>query len=51
MQKLRIRAALTTGLAIASLLCAESRVGADDGHQSGDQEGHHVLALLCVRRV
>jgi hypothetical protein len=50
MQKLRIRATLTAGLAIASLLGAGSWVGADDGHHkvkaklSGYQETPSTLS-------
>jgi hypothetical protein len=50
MQKLRIRATLTAGLAIASLLCAGSWVGAGDDHHkvkanlSGYQETPSTLS-------
>jgi hypothetical protein len=56
MQKFRIRATLTAGLAIASLLCAGSRVGADDersrfkAHLSGYQETPSTLSTSGTGR-
>jgi hypothetical protein len=57
MQRLRIRATLTAGLAIASLLCAGSWAGADDDHHkvkanlSGYQETPATLSTPATGKL